>query len=149
MIMKFESTLFSTQPQRFFTRSSSGLLSIIITGIVAMTLPFAYQQPAVSVKLYFSPEQKQQLMQLRQETKQRLSQILTPTQFSQFSVSVREGRDLQQIVSDLDLPPAQATKVLGMIQEQPRKVLEILTPEQKDQLRQEMAQVGNHKMLNI
>jgi hypothetical protein len=147
--MKFESTPLPTRSIRFRIKPSIASIALLITGIFSMSLPFVLQKPSASSELSFSPEQQQRLKKLRLETRRQLSLILTPAQFSQFCTLVREGKDLRQIVSELNLPADKNAKVLAMIQEQPLKVIEILTPAQKSQLQREINIIGNSKMLDI
>jgi hypothetical protein len=147
--MKFESIPLPAESIRLHIKSSVASIALMITGVLSMSLPFIPQKPSASSELSFSPEQQQRLKQLRLETRRQLSLILTPAQFSQFCTSVREGKDLQQIVSELNLPADKNAKVLAMIQKQPLKVIKILTPAQKSQLQREINIIGNSKMLDI
>jgi Spy/CpxP family protein refolding chaperone len=122
-----------------------GTLAIAVA--VAPLFPVAAQmppEPAVFAqkrdKLNLSDAQKQQMQQLRQETRAQIEAVLTPEQKAQLQTLKEQGQNQRQrrrdVLSSLNLTPEQQERIRAIRQEAKQKMDAILTPEQKQQLEQ-------------
>jgi periplasmic protein CpxP/Spy len=82
-----------------------------------------------------TPQQRDQLGQIRQDSRTQIGSILTPEQKNQLQASPPKGNDFKSALSGLNLSPEQKNKLKEVEQSAREKVKALLTPEQKQKIR--------------
>jgi periplasmic protein CpxP/Spy len=124
-------------------------MQLLRTGIVVFaiaTTPLSIQaQPQNQANQDFpalagidlTPQQKDQLGQIRKDSRAQIASILTPEQTSQLKASLQQGSDLKKSLSGMNLSPEQESKLKEVQRSTREKVQALLTPEQKRQIRRQ------------
>ncbi len=124
------------------------LLSLsLLTLLLGVTIP-SYAQPVSpnsadtfapktnKPRLNLSDSQKQQMLAIRQKTRQQIMAVLTPQQRSQVESAVQSGQSFRSAMRSLNLTDAQREQIRAIRQSSKQQRLALLTPEQRAQLEQ-------------
>lgn len=96
------------------------------------------KQPQGGIEL--TPQQQEQLTQIRRDTRAQIQKVLTPKQQEQFKTAVQSGENRQAAFAAMKLTKEQQTKLQGILQSARTKTEAILTPEQRQQVQQSIQQ---------
>ncbi|ACK73141.1 conserved hypothetical protein [Gloeothece citriformis PCC 7424] len=94
---------------------------------------FAQGRPS---KLDLTPEQIEQLREIRESTRTQIENILTQEQKNQLRTAKERGENRLQVWSSLNLTPQQQTQIQNIREDSQQKMEAILTPQQLQQLQQ-------------
>ncbi len=122
-------------------------LSVVATPLILNAQPNTSDQPAQSNRrhhgmweqLNLSPEQQEQIRQIREETRAQKQAILTPEQQEQLNAAGQngQGRNRQEWRSIMaSLTDDQKAAMRELKEQEKARIEEILTPEQQQQLEQ-------------
>jgi len=89
--------------------------------------------PALA-EVQLTPSQQTELEALREETLSQLAILLSPAQQAQLEGAVSQGDSLKSAVRSLDLSFKKKRQMRGILQDMRSEIDKILTPEQKQQL---------------
>lgn len=103
---------------------------------LAQVPPIGEEHPFEELNL--SPEQEEQLAQIRQETRAQIEDVLSAEQRQQFRTTFEEGRTFREAVAAMNLSEEQKAELRSIFQAARQKAATILTPEQRQHLRERM-----------
>jgi Spy/CpxP family protein refolding chaperone len=132
-------------PRSFLMKWNIQLLRTGIIVFAVATTPLSVQAQPQQANQDFpalenvdlTPQQKDQLDQIRKDSRAQIVSTLTPEQKSQLEASLQQGGDLKTALSGLNLSPEQDSKLKEVQQSNREKVKALLTPEQKQKIRQQ------------
>lgn len=122
----------------------------MLAGAVVFVVPFtshisADAQPTPQTQLFpglagveLTPEQKNTLEQVRQDTKSKIEGILTAEQLSKFKATLEQGASLPTAFQSMALSSEQQTQLMTVMQSAKTKIDATLTPEQQQQIMENM-----------
>ncbi len=87
-------------------------------------------------KLNLTDNQKSQIIEVVQQGRQEIQDILTPKQQQKFKRAIANGREKRQALRSLNLSNDQKREVKAVIQSQRSEIESILTDEQKEDLQE-------------
>ena len=85
-------------------------------------------------KLNLTDNQKSQIIEVVQQGRQEIQDILTPKQQQKFKRAIANGREKRKALRSLNLSNNQKRKLKGVMQSQKSEIESILTDEQKEDL---------------
>lgn len=117
--------------------------SIVITTAQAQEPKQQIFSSATEIKV--TESQKKQLQQIRVEVGDKIQAILTPEQKAklQNAMKAQATKPNQNVVADVGLTSEQKKNLQALLEEARQQELEILTPQQREQIRQSSPLVPN------
>ncbi len=82
-------------------------------------------------QLNLTQEQKDKIVQIRQQTRTKIQAVLTSTQRDILKAAIENGQNSREIEQSLNLTEAQKAKIGEIIQSSQQQMFAILTPEQQ------------------
>ncbi|MCL6435936.1 MAG: hypothetical protein K6T90_17340 [Leptolyngbyaceae cyanobacterium HOT.MB2.61] len=83
-----------------------------------------------------SPQQENQLSQIRNQARNQIQSILTPEQRNQFIAALQTGQSFRAAIAVMNLSPDQQTQLRTVFQSACKQMADVLTPQQKQQFMQ-------------
>jgi Spy/CpxP family protein refolding chaperone len=119
-------------------------ISLLALGLMGgYAMPSYAQAPAPAQndlpqrpKLNLTSAQKEQMLALRESTRQKIQAVLTPEQRRQYESATLAGIPRRQVMKSLNLTEAQKQEMRAIREQSRQQRLSILTPEQRAQLEQ-------------
>ncbi len=127
------------------------LKSVFLGGLTALALVFTptflnldssralAQRQSISAFLDLTADQEAALGEIRRSTFQDVKAVLTPAQQQQFVEQMDQGTNVGQAARGLDLSSEQVTQIRSTLRAAQAEALDILTPEQREELREALA----------
>lgn len=100
----------------------------------------APSQPRQGGEIQLTPQQQQQLIKVRSETRAQIEKVLTAKQQQQLKTALQSGQNPREAFTALKLTQEQQTQLQGILQTAQAKSEAILTPQQRQQLQQSVPQ---------
>lgn len=83
-----------------------------------------------------TPQQQQQLSQIRRENRAAIERILTPQQRQQLKALMRSGKKRKAAIAQINLTPQQQTQLQQVRKSARSRTQELFTPQQRQKMRQ-------------
>ena len=116
-----------------------GAITVLNTSIPAnaQTNPQQFQQgfEEIVYDLNLTRSQQAKLQEIQQQNRSEIGKIMTSTQKEIFQNAIQQGQSRQAAMISLNLSPRQKYQILSIEQFQRRKMQNVLTEEQHQQLR--------------
>ncbi|WP_421654788.1 Spy/CpxP family protein refolding chaperone [Leptothermofonsia sp. ETS-13] len=120
-------------------------VSIVASGVFLLT-PFAaatawaQNNPANSLPIMtgvnLTPQQENQLSQIRNQARSQIQSILTLEQRNQFITALQKGQSFRAAIAAMNLSSSQQTQLRTVFQSARKQMGDVLTPQQKQQFMQ-------------
>lgn len=87
-------------------------------------------------RLGLTDEQKDQMAEIRRNTRTQIEAVLTPEQKEQFQTAMENSRGVRGAIKSMNLTPEQRSQVRQIMQSSKEQMNAVLTPEQRQQLQE-------------
>ena len=89
-------------------------------------------------ELDLSEDQQTEIEGIQSTMVEELSEILTESQMSRFTTAQANGDDMRSVMRGLGLTSSQRSSVMSLMRDTQSQVMDVLTPEQRAELEEEM-----------
>jgi periplasmic protein CpxP/Spy len=115
-----------------------GAIALVISPLLvnAQTPEQLDRFPAVLESLDLTPDQEEQLAQIRQNTRTQLETLLTPEQREQLKTTMQAGGTFRDALAAMNLSDDQHTQLRSVFRSAHQQARDVFTPEQQQEIRE-------------